>query len=229
MRQNHGDAHDCYPSLAAERLARARGHSVIAGVDEAGRGCLAGPVVAAAVVLPLGQCSVLERLAGVRDSKLMTARQREAAAAEVESVALAVGVGVSSSWEIDSAGIVAATRRAMGRAVCALDLQVDLLLIDAMRLPHLNCPQRAIIKGDRLCLSIAAASIIAKVCRDAWMTVLHQAWPDYGFDVHKGYPTQKHQQVLAAIGPSPLHRCSFAPVAAAAAQGRRQVQRDLSR
>ena len=220
MRQNHGSALEGCPTLAAERLARACGHRVIAGVDEAGRGCLAGPVVAAAVVLPLGRCSVLERLAGVRDSKLLTARQREALAAEIESVALAVGVGVSSSWEIDGAGIVVATRRAMGRAVRALGVQADMLLIDAMCLPHLDCPQRAIIKGDRQCLSIAAASIIAKVCRDEWMMMLHRAWPDYGFDVHKGYPTATHQRVLAAIGPSPVHRCSFAPVAATVAHGR---------
>ncbi len=185
---------------------------MIAGVDEAGRGCLAGPVVASAVILPLGRCSEIERLAGVRDSKLLTARQRQALAEEIDAVALAVGVGVSSSWEVDSIGIVAATRKAMGRAVRSLQPAPDLLLIDALRLPELTCPQRAIIKGDRLCLSIAAASVVAKVRRDEWMCMLERAWPGYGFSVHKGYGTAGHQLALAELGPSPIHRRTFAPV-----------------
>lgn len=202
------------PTLAAERWGRALGYHLIAGLDEAGRGCLAGPVVAAAVILPLGQSSLLQSLAEVNDSKLLTAPQRQRLAVLIEEVALAVGVGVSSSWEIDAIGIVAATRRAMVRAVRALPLQPHLLLIDALRLPEVHCAQRAIVKGDRLCLSIAAASVIAKVHRDAWMCMLHEACPGYGFDVHKGYGTAAHQQALVTRGPSPIHRRTFAPVAA---------------
>lgn len=185
---------------------------MIAGIDEAGRGCLAGPVVAAAVILPLAACSRLDRLAGVRDSKLLTAGQRGRLAAEIEDTALGIGVGVSSSWEIDGIGIVGATRRAMRRAVEALELTPDLLLIDALRLPELTYQQQAIIKGDRLCLSIAAASVVAKVRRDEWMGMLEQAWPGYGFGTHKGYGTVAHLQALTALGPSPIHRRSFAPV-----------------
>ena len=201
------------PTLAAERVVRARGFKLIAGVDEAGRGCLAGPVVAAAVILPLGNNTLLARMDGVRDSKLLTARQREALLAEIEAVAIAVGVGVAPSWEIDSVGIVGATRRAMARAVRALEPGPEFLLIDALRIPELSCPQQAIIKGDRLCLSIAAASVVAKVQRDAWMCMLAEAWPGYGLDVHKGYPTPEHQRALVELGPSPIHRRTFAPVA----------------
>lgn len=202
------------PSLAAERLARARGFELIAGIDEVGRGCLAGPVVAAAVILPLGLSSLLGRISGVRDSKMLTARQRETLAIEIKAVALATGIGVSPSWEIDEIGIVGATRRAMARAVHALEFPPDFLLIDALRLPETPFPQKAIIKGDQLCLSIAAASVVAKVTRDAWMCMLEQAWPGYGFHIHKGYPTAAHQRALAELGPSPIHRQTFAPIAA---------------
>ena len=202
------------PTLAIERTVRARGSRVIAGVDEAGRGCLAGPVVAAAVVLPLDTCSLLERISEVRDSKLLTARQRNRLSLEIEALAVTVGVGVSPSWEVDSLGIVRATQRAMVRAVRALEVLPETLLIDALRLPELACPQQAIIKGDRLCLSIAAASVIAKVRRDEWMSMLDETWPGYGFRVHKGYATAAHRQALAELGPSPVHRRTFAPVAA---------------
>ena len=202
------------PGLAAERASRALGFRLIAGVDEAGRGCLAGPVVAAAVILPLDNSSLLRRLSGVRDSKLLAAPQRERLAAEVQSVAIALGIGVSPSWEVDDAGIVGATRRAMVRAVAALDCSPDSLLIDALRLPEVACPQRAIVKGDRSCLSIAAASVMAKVTRDEWMSILDRAWPGYGFRVHKGYATAAHRRALAALGPCPIHRRTFAPVAA---------------
>ncbi len=201
------------PTLAAERSARAGGYRLIAGVDEAGRGCLAGPVVAAAVILPLETCSLLDGLGKVRDSKLLTARQREALSTEIGSVAVAVGVGVSPSWEIDRSGIVEATRRAMARAVQALDPAPDFLLIDALQLPALPCPQRAIVKGDRLFLSIAAASVIAKVRRDEWMGLLDLAWPGYGFSLHKGYGTAAHRRALDELGPCPIHRRTFAPVA----------------
>ena len=192
------------PGLAAERASRALGFRLIAGIDEAGRGCLAGPVVAAAVILPLDSSSLLQRLSGIRDSKLLAATRREHLATEVESVAVAVGVGVSPSWEVDDAGIVGATRRAMARAVAALDHSPDSLLIDALRLPEVACPQRAIVKGDRSCLSIAAASVVAKVVRDEWMSMLDRTWPGYGFRMHKGYATAAHRRALAALGPCPF-------------------------
>lgn len=200
------------PTLAAEHAARARGFARVAGVDEAGRGCLAGPVVAGAVILPLGEPAQMAHIAGVQDSKLLTPRRRRLLLAEIEAVALAVGVGVSSSWEIDACGIVNATRRAMGRAVRALALTPDFLLIDYLRLPRVHCAQQALVKGDRDCLSIAAASIVAKVVRDEWMVMLEQAWPGYGFEAHKGYPTEAHRQALAKLGPCPIHRRTFAPV-----------------
>ena len=208
---------DLWPTLGAERVARACGSRLIAGVDEVGRGCVAGPVVAGAVILALDSGSLLERLvrAGVRDSKLMSAAQREAALPEIEAAAIALGVGVAPVWEVDSVGIVGATRRAMARAVRSLAPAPDLLLVDALRLPELRLRQRPIIHGDRLCLSIAAASVVAKVCRDRWMAMLEEWWPGYGFAVNKGYPTPEHQQALAALGPCPIHRRTFAPVAAA--------------
>jgi ribonuclease HII len=130
------------------------------------------------------------------------------------SVATGVGVGVSPSWEIDNSGIVGATRRAMVRAVSALSDPPETLLIDALRLPELACPQRAIVKGDRTCLSIAAASVVAKVARDEWMCMLDGTWPGYGFRLHKGYATMAHRKALAALGPCPIHRRTFSPVAA---------------
>ncbi len=205
-----------WPSLQAERVARARGCRLVAGVDEVGRGCLAGPVVAAAVILPLDAGSLLERLvaAGVRDSKLMSPAQREAAAMVIEAVALGIGIGVAPSWEVDSAGIVGATRRAMVRAVRSLAWAPDLVLVDALRLPELCLRQQPVIHGDRLCLSIAAASVVAKVRRDQWMVMLAERWPGYGLAANKGYPTAEHQQALACLGACPIHRRTFAPVAA---------------
>lgn len=202
------------PTLAAERRARARGYRLIAGIDEAGRGCLAGPVVAAAVILRLESGSLLERIREVTDSKLLTPRQRERLLREIEGVSVSMGVGVAPSWEIDAAGIVVATRRAMARAVRALETRPDFLLIDALLVPESPYPQQAIVKGDRLSLSIAAASILAKVKRDEWMDIFDQTWPGYRFGLHKGYATALHRSALAALGPCPIHRRTFAPVAA---------------
>lgn len=202
------------PTLAAERRARARGYRLIAGIDEAGRGCLAGPVVAGAVILRLESGSLLERIHEVTDSKLLTPRQRERLLREIEGVSVSMGVGVAPSWEIDKAGIVVATRRAMARAVRALEVKPDFLLIDALLVPESPYPQQAIVKGDRLSLSIAAASILAKVKRDEWMDVFDQTWPDYRFGLHKGYATALHRRALEALGPCPIHRRTFAPVAA---------------
>ncbi|MDI7274992.1 MAG: ribonuclease HII, partial [Anaerolineae bacterium] len=158
--------------------------------------------------------SLLRRIHGVRDSKLLTARQRELLLRQIEATAVSVGVGVAPSWEVDGAGIVAATRRAMARAVRALEPRPDFILVDALRVPECSCPQLAIVKGDRLSLSIAAASVVAKVRRDDWMCMFDRAWPGYSFRVHKGYATLAHRRALASLGPSPIHRRTFAPVAA---------------
>lgn len=202
------------PTLLAEQAARARGFRLIAGIDEAGRGSLAGPVVAAAVILPLDQAEFLARLSEVADSKLLVPKKRASLLREIEAVALSIGVGVAPSWEVDSVGVVAATRRAMARAVSASHLSPDFAIIDALRVPQLACPQQPIIKGDRLCLSIAAASIVAKVRRDEWMCMFAHVWPGYGFEIHKGYGTAAHQRALAEKGVCPIHRRSFGPIAA---------------
>ncbi|MFO0752835.1 MAG: ribonuclease HII [Thermodesulfovibrionales bacterium] len=183
---------------------RREGFAVIAGVDEAGRGPLAGPVVAAAVILPRN-CP----LKGIRDSKTVPEKEREHLHEEISRVALALGVGVVGSEEIDRINILEATRRAMLTALEALGSAMDIVLIDALPLPPLPVPQRPIIKGDALSASIAAASLIAKVRRDRLMREYHALYPQYGFDKHKGYATRAHCAALQEYGPSPLHRKSF--------------------
>lgn len=190
-----------------ERAARANGARVIAGVDEVGRGALFGPVVAAAVVLPEG-C----RIPGLRDSKQLPAEERERLARIVERKALAVAIEEVDAETIDRINIYQATRVAMSAAVCGLTLQPDHLLIDAMRL-DLACGQTSIIYGDSLSISIAAASVLAKVYRDGRMRQLDRDYPMYGLASHKGYGTPEHKQALKAHGPCPLHRRSFRPVA----------------
>jgi ribonuclease HII len=190
-----------------ERAARASGAKIVAGVDEVGRGALFGPVVAAAVVLPEG-C----RIPGLRDSKQLIAEERERLARIVERKALAIAVEEVDAETIDRVNIYQATRMAMTAAVCRLALQPDHLLIDAMRLDF-ACSQTSIIYGDSLSISIAAASVVAKVYRDSRMCQLDREYPQYGLASHKGYSTPEHKQALAAHGPSPLHRRSFRPVA----------------
>jgi ribonuclease HII len=190
-----------------ERAARATGAKVVAGVDEVGRGALFGPVVAAAVILPEG-C----RIPGLRDSKQLIAEERERLARIVERKALAIAVEEVDAETIDRVNIYQATRMAMTAAVCRLALQPDHLLIDAMRLDF-ACSQTSIIYGDSLSISIAAASVVAKVYRDSRMCQLDREYPQYGLASHKGYSTPEHKQALAAHGPSPLHRRSFRPVA----------------
>jgi ribonuclease HII len=190
-----------------ERAARATGAKVVAGVDEVGRGALFGPVVAAAVILPEG-C----RIPGLRDSKQLIAEERERLARIVERKALAIAVEEVDAETIDRVNIYQATRMAMTAAVCRLSLQPDHLLIDAMRLDF-ACSQTSIIYGDSLSISIAAASVVAKVYRDSRMCQLDREYPQYGLASHKGYSTPEHKQALAAHGPSPLHRRSFRPVA----------------
>ena len=187
-----------------EREAWGQGLRRIAGVDEVGRGPLAGPVVAAAVILDPGR-----RIPGLRDSKLLTESQRERLAEEIWAHALAVGLGEADPATIDKINILEATRLAMRRALSRLENPPQLVLIDAVRLPALDYPQRAIVKGDRRCASIAAASIVAKVHRDRLMTEWDRRYPRYGFAEHKGYGTSTHQAALRRYGPCPLHRRSF--------------------
>jgi ribonuclease HII len=190
-----------------------QGYCFVAGVDEAGRGCLAGPVVAAAVILPLPlDGEGLARFAGVRDSKQLTPQARDSLYDTIMQHAVAVGVGTGSVELIDTQNILQATKHAMREAIARLSQPPQALLLDAVRLPTVLLPQRSIIKGDALCLSIAAASIIAKVTRDRLMLALHEQYPLYGFSQHKGYGTEQHLAALKQHGPCPIHRRSFSPV-----------------
>jgi ribonuclease HII len=190
-----------------------QGYCFVAGLDEAGRGCLAGPVVAAAVILPLPLDEEgLARFAGVRDSKQLTAQTRDTLYDIIVQYALAVGVGIGSVELIDEQNILQATKHAMRDALAQLSLRPQALLLDAVHLPTVPLPQRSIIKGDARCLSIAAASIIAKVTRDRMMLALHEQYPLYGFHQHKGYCTEMHLAALKQHGPCPIHRRSFSPV-----------------
>lgn len=200
------------PDLHQEQSLQAQGYTRIAGLDEAGRGAWAGPVVAAAVVLPLDRPGLARLLKGVRDSKQCTPRQRDELLARIRRAALAVGVGSVPAPRIDEIGIVPATREAMTQALHRLHVAPDALLIDALQLPGLSLPQTSLIKGDARSLSIAAASIVAKVTRDRQMIDLGERHIGYGLARHKGYGTRGHQQALALLGPSPLHRLSFAPL-----------------
>ncbi len=186
----------------------------MAGVDEAGRGAWAGPVYAAAVILPLDQPDLPAALDGVADSKQLSPGRREALLAVIHSVALSVGVGVSTAVEVDGLGILPATRLAMRRALESLTPAPEALLLDYVALPEVHLPQRSLPKADRHCLSVAAASIVAKVSRDRWMMALGERYPGYGFARHKGYGTAAHRSALARLGPSPVHRMSWAPLQA---------------
>ncbi|MBE3558428.1 MAG: ribonuclease HII [Ktedonobacteraceae bacterium] len=191
----------------------AQGYCFVAGLDEAGRGCLAGPVVAAAVMLPLHDTvAITERLARVNDSKLLTCGQRERLYEVITQQAISFGVGIGPVELIDKRNILQATRQAMRDALAQLSPPPQALLLDAVELRDIALPQRAIIKGDRLCLSIAAASIIAKVTRDRLMLELHKQYPDYGFDRHKGYGTPAHLEAIQCYGITPHHRRSFSPI-----------------
>ncbi|MFN2273189.1 MAG: ribonuclease HII [Anaerolineae bacterium] len=202
------------PDLSEERALFAAGYHHIAGIDEAGRGAWAGPVCAAAVVLPLDRPNLAGVLGGVRDSKLLSPARREALLPIIEEVAVAVGVGWADPAEIDELGIAPATRQAMLRTLSDLNGQVSALLIDYVRLPESALHQRAFPKADTRCLSVAAASIVAKVTRDRLMVKLDEDLPGYGFAQHKGYGTHQHRQAIARLGPSPAHRMSWQPLRA---------------
>ena len=195
------------PTQEFERVARLCGYRRVAGIDEAGRGPLAGPVVAAAVILP-ARC----RLLGIDDSKQLPAKDRELVYTAILEHAVGVGIGSADVAEIDRLNILEATRLAMRRAIDQLAPPPDYILIDAVVLPGVNVPTRPIIKGDSLSVSIAAASIIAKVTRDRLMARYHEIFPEYGFLSHKGYGTAEHLERLARHGPCSIHRRTFAPV-----------------
>jgi ribonuclease HII len=199
------------PDLSFELPLWAAGAPHLAGLDEAGRGAWAGPVSAAAVILPQ-DADLCIQLNGVRDSKQMTPRQRRAWAVEIRRAALAWGVGFASHTEIDTQGILPATRLAMQRALAQLALPPQHLLLDAVRLPAVALPQTVLIKGDVHSLSIAAASVLAKTARDELLVAWEQEYPGYGFARHKGYGTAAHRQALQAKGACPLHRFTFAPI-----------------
>ena len=208
-------------SLQHERHYYRAGCRFIVGIDEAGRGPLAGPVAAAAVALPLERKDLSNALRGVRDSKDMSANQREKLSVTIKEVALAWGIGDSSAEEIDRIGIVAATKAAMQRAlqqaIAHTDWQPDCLFLDYMLWPERrDIPQVSIVRGDQHSLSIAAASVLAKVWRDAQMDKLDARYNQYGFAQHKGYGTPSHLRALKQFGPCAVHRQSFDPVRAAA-------------
>ena len=187
-----------------EGLACSDGYDMIAGVDEAGRGPLAGPVVAAAVIIPKGIC-----LDGIQDSKKMTAKAREKAFSVIHSQCQSVGLGVVSHKYIDEFDILKASLEAMRRAVLSLNKPVEYLLVDGIHPVPLPIPQRCIIKGDQLSRSISAASVFAKVYRDRIMYSYHNIYPEYGFDRNKGYGTRRHFEAIKQYGASPIHRLSF--------------------
>jgi ribonuclease HII len=189
-----------------ENALRRVGFVHVAGVDEVGRGCLAGPVVAGAVILDPDR-----HIAGLSDSKMITALERERLYTQITKRALAWSVAAVSPVEIDAINIHRASLEAMRRALLAIAPLPDMVLVDAFRIPDLYIAQRGIAKGDRKCAAIAAASIVAKVTRDREMVVHHQADPRYGFDHHKGYATAEHLAAVARFGYSALHRRSFKP------------------
>ena len=198
------------PNLDEEDKLKAQGYELIAGIDEVGRGALAGPVVASAVILPYP--ANLSWLGLVRDSKELNSRKRETLFDLINKEAVAVGIGIVPSQVIDSINILKATKLAMVQAVEKLPKQPSFLLIDRVTLSQCPIPQRGITRGDKLCLSIACASIIAKVTRDRIMEEFDQTYPGYGFAQHKGYGTGSHISCLRKLGPSPIHRLYFAPV-----------------
>lgn len=200
------------PDLTEEYALRAAGYEIVAGLDEAGRGAWAGPVCAGAVVLPLAREELPVLLKGVQDSKLLSAGQREALLPVIHDVALAVGVGWGEPAEVDLWGIVPATRLAMRRALARLGHPLGAVVIDHLDLPDLDVPQRSLPKADGRCLSVAAASIVAKVTRDRLMVGLDEEYPGYGFAQHKGYGTREHREVLERLGPTGIHRMSWRPM-----------------
>ncbi|MEW6687308.1 MAG: ribonuclease HII [Candidatus Edwardsbacteria bacterium] len=197
-------------SFQWEEELQKQGFNAIAGVDEAGRGPLAGPVVAAAIILPSDRKLVSSL--GIQDSKKVSPKNREEIFENLKKIAVAFGIGVVDHRTIDEINILQATYTAMRQALFNLKISCDYVLVDGYQIPALTIPQQAIIKGDSKILSIAAASIIAKVTRDCLMQQFDEQFPQYGFGKHKGYGTQEHLQRLMNYGPCEIHRKSFRPV-----------------
>lgn len=193
--------------LAEEKKLWEKGFVFLAGIDEAGRGPLAGPVVAAACILP----SQFD-LPGLNDSKILTESKREKLYTQIQAQAIGYAIGSAEPAEIDALNILQATKLAMKRAIEGLKVTPDYLMIDAVKLPEVNLPQLPLVGGDHLSATIAAASILAKVTRDRLMVELDALYPEYIFSKNKGYGTKEHLKVLRRLGPCPLHRRSFAPV-----------------
>ncbi len=191
-----------------DREKSGQGRRLLGGVDEAGRGCWAGPVVAAAVILPDRWCPE-----GLNDSKVLTAGQREAFFEEIQASALSWGACAVSSREIDRINILQATLRAMAGAVARLNPRPELVLVDGLQVPEIPVPAEAVVKGDATSAAIAAASVVAKVLRDRIMTAWDHHYPGYGFASHKGYGAAVHREALARLGPCALHRFSYRPIA----------------
>ena len=206
--KSHNDAKNP-PTFAEEQRLAKQGYRLIAGIDEVGRGPLAGPVMAGAVILPLNLETPWLHL--VRDSKQLTAETREHLFPLIREAAIAVGIGEVSAEAIDKHGIARATKMAMRQAVDNLTTPPDALLIDFVRLTEVNLPQRCIVKGDQISLSIACASIIAKVTRDRLMIEMDKLHPGYGFAAHKGYATKEHLESIERLGACPIHRMCFSP------------------
>ena len=191
-----------------DREKSGQGRRLLAGVDEAGRGCWAGPVVAAAVILPVGWCPE-----GLDDSKVLTARKRDDLYEQIQASALSWGACAVSSVDIDRLNILRATLWAMARSVGRLDPAPDLVLVDGLQVPDVSCSAEAVVKGDATSASVAAASVVAKVLRDRVMTAWERHYPGYGFASHKGYGAPVHRKALEELGPCPLHRFSYKPIA----------------
>lgn len=192
------------PDLAEERSLGLAGYRAVAGVDEVGRGCLAGPVVAAAVILPPGWIPE-----GVRDSKLLVAKDRVRIAAEIRARAVAWGIGIVEPALIDRMNILQATILASQLAVARLSVRADALLLDSLEIAHLSIRQRALVDADRLCASVAAASVVAKVTRDALMDAYDRIFPGYGFARNRGYAAPEHRAAIVDRGPTSIHRRTF--------------------
>lgn len=190
--------------LLYENQAISKGYDIVCGVDEAGRGPLAGPVYAAAVILPKGK--IIE---GVNDSKKLSEKKRDALFDKIKDEALAYSIGVATPREIDEINILQATFLAMKRAVDGLKIQPQYALIDGNKTPNLEIDMEAVVKGDAKSASIAAASILAKVSRDRYMLEIAEKYPEYQFEKHKGYPTKLHYEMLDKFGPSEIHRQTF--------------------
>jgi ribonuclease HII len=200
------------PHLQKEIALLQQGYRFVAGLDEAGRGAWAGPVVASAVVLPIDQPDLANTLAGLRDSKQLRPVERERLFELIQQTALAFAWGLASAEMVDQLNVVGATRYAMAQALSRLNPAPNYLLLDHLWLPAISLPQEAFPKADNISLSVAAASVVAKVTRDRLMIEYHQTYPAYAFNQHKGYGVKAHQLALAQCGPCPLHRMSYRPL-----------------